>query len=94
MNFEILSDFEFTYETDNEDQVIQMINGATGVAPKIASINRFTLKTRGREFYDKAPKDVVTVKPGDPDLQVGYGTIIRATFPKPGQYVWHCHILR
>jgi len=93
VNFEILIDFEFTYETDGE-QVTRMHNGATGVAPKITSISRLELRNRGDEYYDDSPKDLVVVKPGDPDQQVGYGTIIRAIFPNPGRYIWHCHILR
>lgn len=40
----------------------------------------------GPEYYEKAPKDMVTALPG----QV---TLIKATFDKPGRYVWHCHIL-
>ncbi len=41
---------------------------------------------RPREFVENAPKDLVTALPG----QV---TRIKATFDKPGRYVWHCHIL-
>jgi FtsP/CotA-like multicopper oxidase with cupredoxin domain len=37
-------------------------------------------------YVENAPKDMVTSLPD----QV---TIIRATFDKPGRYVWHCHIL-
>ncbi len=37
-------------------------------------------------YVEKAPKDTVTALPG----QV---TRIRATFDKPGRYVWHCHPL-
>ena len=93
VNFEIVIDFAFTYETDGQ-QVIQMFNGEKGVAPKIKAITSTALKNRGYEYYDDAPKDVVVVNPGDPDQQIGHGTVIRATFPKPGQFVWHCHILR
>ena len=38
------------------------------------------------EYVENTPKDMVTALPG----QV---TRIRATFDKPGRYVWHCHIL-
>jgi spore coat protein A len=38
------------------------------------------------EYVENAPKDMVTALPG----QV---TRIKATFDKPGRYVWHCHIL-
>ncbi len=40
----------------------------------------------GYEYVENAPKDMVTALPD----QV---TIIKATFDKPGRYVWHCHIL-
>jgi FtsP/CotA-like multicopper oxidase with cupredoxin domain len=40
----------------------------------------------GYEYVENAPKDMVTALPN----QV---TIIKATFDKPGRYVWHCHIL-
>ncbi len=38
------------------------------------------------EIVENAPKDMVTALPG----QI---TRIKATFDKPGRYVWHCHIL-
>ena len=38
------------------------------------------------EYVENAPKDMVTALPN----QV---TRIKATFDKPGRYVWHCHIL-
>ncbi|MDH3500131.1 MAG: multicopper oxidase domain-containing protein [Acidimicrobiia bacterium] len=38
------------------------------------------------EYVENAPKDMVTALPG----QI---TRIKATFDKPGHYVWHCHIL-
>jgi FtsP/CotA-like multicopper oxidase with cupredoxin domain len=38
------------------------------------------------EYVENAPKDMVTALPG----QI---TRIKATFDKPGRYVWHCHIL-
>jgi spore coat protein A len=41
---------------------------------------------RPAEYVENAPKDMVTALPG----QV---TRIKATFDKPGRYVWHCHIL-
>jgi hypothetical protein len=37
-------------------------------------------------YVENAPKDMVTALPS----QV---TRIKATFDKPGRYVWHCHIL-
>ena len=38
------------------------------------------------EYVENAPKDMVTALPGEV-------TFIKATFDKPGRYVWHCHIL-
>jgi FtsP/CotA-like multicopper oxidase with cupredoxin domain len=38
------------------------------------------------EYVENAPKDMVTALPD----QI---TRIKATFDKPGRYVWHCHIL-
>jgi FtsP/CotA-like multicopper oxidase with cupredoxin domain len=38
------------------------------------------------EYVENTPKDMVTALPG----QI---TRIKATFDKPGRYVWHCHIL-
>jgi FtsP/CotA-like multicopper oxidase with cupredoxin domain len=37
-------------------------------------------------YVENGPKDMVSALPG----QV---TVIKATFDKPGRYVWHCHIL-
>jgi FtsP/CotA-like multicopper oxidase with cupredoxin domain len=37
-------------------------------------------------YVENAPKDMVTALPD----QI---TRIKATFDKPGRYVWHCHIL-
>jgi spore coat protein A len=42
--------------------------------------------TKPVEYVENTPKDMVTALPG----QV---TRIKATFDKPGRYVWHCHIL-
>ena len=38
------------------------------------------------EYFENSRKDTVTALPG----QI---TIVKATFDKPGRYVWHCHIL-
>jgi FtsP/CotA-like multicopper oxidase with cupredoxin domain len=40
----------------------------------------------GAEYVENALKDMVTALPG----QI---TRIKATFDKPGEFVWHCHIL-
>jgi len=42
--------------------------------------------TPSEGYVENAPKDMVTALPG----QI---TRIKATFDKPGRYVWHCHIL-
>ena len=46
----------------------------------------FLQMTTAEGYVENAPKDMVTALPG----QV---TRIKATFDKPGRYVWHCHIL-
>ncbi len=38
------------------------------------------------EYVENAPKDMVAARPSEV-------TQIKATFDKPGRYVWHCHIL-
>jgi len=94
VHFEIVGDFTFTYEVDGK-QILTLHNGGTGVAPRISSVSSFSLSSRSDEYYDDAPKDMVTVLPGDPDQGIGRGTIVRAEFSnKVGRYVWHCHILR
>jgi len=86
VNFEIVSDYTFSYTVAQEEQITSGHMGTTGVAPKIDSISDFTFVPRNDEFYADAPKDMVVVLPGR-------GTLIRATFPKAGSFVWHCHIL-
>jgi spore coat protein A, manganese oxidase len=90
--FEIVTDFIFTYEVDG-DQEVEMHDGAKGTAPKISWVSDFEYVARDSNYYDLAPKDSVTVLPGNPDLLEGRGTVIRAKFPKMGIYEWHCHIL-
>jgi FtsP/CotA-like multicopper oxidase with cupredoxin domain len=70
-----------------------MHNGATGTAPGIADIVLGGTATVGGEYYETAPKDMVTSLPGDPDGFTGQMVRVKATFDKPGRYVWHCHIL-
>lgn len=95
VNFEIVSDYTFTYNVDDDDdQVTTGHMGTMGVAPRITSISAFTKVEREKEYYDGAPKDMVVVRPGNPDELTGRGTIIRVRFPKKGRFVWHCHILR
>ena len=53
---------------------------------RIVSPTKGTVVEKPVEYVENAPKDMVTALPG----QV---TRIKATFDKPGRYVWHCHIL-
>ena len=65
-----------------------MHNGDVGTAPIVDNIDvGGPVSLRPADGYvENAPKDMVTALPG----QV---TRIKATFDKPGKYVWHCHIL-
>jgi FtsP/CotA-like multicopper oxidase with cupredoxin domain len=65
-----------------------MHNGDQGTAPIVKNIAVGAgIRLRPADGYvENAPKDVVTALPE----QV---TRIKATFDKPGKYVWHCHIL-
>jgi spore coat protein A len=88
VNFEILGRNAITFDDSGEPQTVVQHNGALGLAPSVAKV-----KVRGKVslgtsdgYAENAPKDMVTALPG----QV---TSIKATFDKPGRYVWHCHIL-
>ena len=61
-------------------------NGLLGNGFRLENIVVGDLVDPGAEYVESAPKDMVTALPG----QV---TRIKATFDKPGRYVWHCHIL-
>ena len=68
-------------------QPVVQHNGALGSGFRL--VNPTTVGGRidpGDEYVENAPKDMVTALPN----QV---TFIKATFDKPGRYVWHCHIL-
>jgi FtsP/CotA-like multicopper oxidase with cupredoxin domain len=84
VHFEVLSRQEFT--ADLIAQPVLQHNGAVGQAFRLANIQLGAEVTVGPEYVENAPKDMVTALPG----QV---TRIKATFDKPGRYVWHCHIL-
>ncbi|MBY5162979.1 multicopper oxidase family protein [Salsipaludibacter albus] len=84
VNFAILDRHEFT--ADVVEQPILQHDGTTGVGFRLEDIAVGAAVDPGPAYVEKAPKDVVTALPG----QV---TRIRATFDKPGRYVWHCHIL-
>ncbi len=57
-----------------------------GVGFRIVNPTKGAAVAKPAEYVENAPKDMVTALPG----QV---TRIKATFDKPGRYVWHCHIL-
>ena len=84
VNFEILDRSEFT--ADVVEQPVVQHNGATGTGFRLENISIGAASPAGDAYVENAPKDVVTALPG----QV---TRIKATFDKPGRYVWHCHIL-
>ena len=84
VNFEVLDRREFT--ADLIEQSVLQHNGEEGVGFRLDNIVLGALVPPGAEYVENAPKDMVTALPG----QV---TRIKATFDKPGRYVWHCHIL-
>jgi spore coat protein A len=88
VNFQVLGRKELSFENGPTPQVIVQHNGALGQAPSIASTSVGSDVNLGPVdgYAEDAPKDMVTALPD----QV---TRIRATFDKPGRYVWHCHIL-
>ena len=62
-----------------------LVVSSSGITQSIDGILRAV--DAGAEYVDaNSPKDMVTARPGEV-------TKIRATFDKPGRYVWHCHIL-
>ena len=67
-------------------QTVVQHNGAVGNGFKIRSKTKGAKIALPPEIVENSPKDMVTALPG----QV---TRIKATFDKPGRYVWHCHIL-
>ncbi|NNE72387.1 MAG: multicopper oxidase domain-containing protein [Acidimicrobiales bacterium] len=87
VNFEILdrNEIEFDVDEDNPQQVPQH-DGETGTVAAVSNIEIGAPVAVGSEYFEAAPKDMVTALPG----QV---VRIKATFDKPGRYVWHCHIL-
>jgi FtsP/CotA-like multicopper oxidase with cupredoxin domain len=96
VHFEILGRSALTFDADDETnpQIITQHNGATGMAPRVsnvvvgAAVPTTGVDSVGPEagYVENCPKDMVTCLPD----QV---TRIKATFDKPGRYVWHCHIL-
>ncbi|HEX6256091.1 MAG TPA: multicopper oxidase domain-containing protein [Euzebyales bacterium] len=94
VNFEILDREDFEYDVTGSQTTTQH-NGTTGEAPEISNIRNLTPASVGSEYFEAAPKDMVTSLPGDPEATIPTGQMvrIRAHFDKSGRYVWHCHIL-
>ncbi len=94
VNFEILDRQDFEYDITGTQTILQH-NGTTGEAPEISNIRSLTPAAVGSEYFEDAPKDMVTSLPGDPDGAPPTGQLvkIKAEFNKSGRYVWHCHIL-
>jgi FtsP/CotA-like multicopper oxidase with cupredoxin domain len=88
VNFQVLGRNELAFTEGASPQTIVQHNGEVGEAPSIASysVGAPVTKLPSDGYAENAPKDMVTALPE----QV---TRIRATFDKPGRYVWHCHIL-
>ena len=98
VKFEILNRRFLTWDELPEPIPVVQHNGAMGMHVKVDNVQ----KVRGSEgvvrgddgrrlgpahgYVEGAPKDMVTALPGTV-------TRIKATFDKPGRYVWHCHIL-
>ncbi|MGB5659040.1 MAG: multicopper oxidase domain-containing protein, partial [Thermoanaerobaculia bacterium] len=68
------------------NQPVVQHNGLLGVGFRIVSLTYGAAVPQPPEYVENAPKDMVTALPG----QI---TRVKATFDKPGRYVWHCHIL-
>jgi FtsP/CotA-like multicopper oxidase with cupredoxin domain len=94
VNFEILDREDFEYNITGTQTTLQH-NGTTGEAPEISNIRNLTPASVGSEYFEAAPKDMVTSLPGDPEGAPPTGQMVRikAEFNKSGRYVWHCHIL-
>ncbi|MEG3616210.1 multicopper oxidase domain-containing protein [Isoptericola haloaureus] len=94
VNFEILDRQDFEYDVTGNQTTTQH-NGTTGLAPEISNIRNLAPTAVGSEYFEDAPKDMVTALPGDPDGAPPTGQMVRlkADFTKSGRYVWHCHIL-
>jgi len=84
VNFEVLDRKEFT--ADVVPQPLVQHNETLGQGFRLENISVGDAVNPGAGYTENAPKDMVTALPG----QV---TRIKATFDRPGRYVWHCHIL-
>jgi spore coat protein A len=94
VNFEILDREDFEYDITGTQTTTQH-NGTTGEAPEISNLRNFVGTAVGSEYFEDAPKDMVTSLPGDPEGAPPTGQMVRIKthFNKSGRYVWHCHIL-
>jgi len=84
VHFDVLDRQEYTANV--VQQPVLQHNGATGIGFRLEDISLGAVVSTPAGYVENAPKDMVTALPG----QV---TRIKATFDKPGRYVWHCHIL-
>ena len=84
VHFDILDRHEFT--ADVVEQPVLQHNGTYGDGFRLENIAVGAEVPQPAGYVENAPKDMVTALPE----QV---TRIKATFDKPGRYVWHCHIL-
>jgi FtsP/CotA-like multicopper oxidase with cupredoxin domain len=94
VNFQILDRQDFLYDVDGMVEVPQH-NGTVGTSPNVVNIRDLSPAFVGSEYFEDAPKDMVTALPGDPEAAPPTGQMVRvkAEFNKSGRYVWHCHIL-
>ena len=76
----------YLHGTYLKSQPIVQHNGALGNGFRIVNLTYGRAVREMAEYVENAPKDMVTALPD----QI---TRIKATFDKPGRYVWHCHIL-
>ena len=88
VNFEIQNRRNLTWVEGEETLPVVQHNGAMGMHVKVDNVQKQEVVSIGPAdgYVEDAPKDMVVCLPG----QV---TRIKATFDKPGRYVWHCHIL-
>jgi FtsP/CotA-like multicopper oxidase with cupredoxin domain len=84
INFEVLDRRPFT--ADLIEQEVLQHNGTVGVGYRLENIQTDDTAVEQALGEERAPKDMVTAYPEQM-------TRIKATFDKPGRYVWHCHIL-
>jgi FtsP/CotA-like multicopper oxidase with cupredoxin domain len=84
VHFEVLDRQEFSADVIN--QPVVQHNGSLGNGFRLENIQLGAMVDKPEEYVENTPKDMVTALPD----QV---TRIKATFDKPGRYVWHCHIL-